>query len=175
MNNLFSINRAADLLEKDRATLVRALRHVPPEGYTKHSQPRWSMQTIRNALAVKPQARHATGRFRDRYNLPSTQLDRMRLEYEKGLALIGAEPSLEKRREMALKLAPLLEQYQTRYLDLGRSLCIADDDVLTARSDLIWSEMMDEVSAAAEWPRSDGFFEKMFEVMWPHAEDEEVG
>jgi len=32
MKNLFSINRAADLLEKDRATLVRALRHVPPDG-----------------------------------------------------------------------------------------------------------------------------------------------
>jgi len=59
MNNLFSINRAADLLERDRATLVRALRHLPPEGYTKHCQPRWSMQTIRNALAVKPQARRA--------------------------------------------------------------------------------------------------------------------
>ncbi|MGY3149619.1 hypothetical protein ACVWYQ_006618 [Bradyrhizobium sp. USDA 3397] len=46
MNNLFSINRAADLLERDRATLVRALRHLPPEGYTKHGHPRWSMQTI---------------------------------------------------------------------------------------------------------------------------------
>ena len=175
MNDLFSINRAADLLEKDRATLVRALRHVPPQGYTKHGQPRWSMQTIRNALAVKPQARLATGKFRDRYSLRSTKLDRMRLEYEKGLALIGAEPSLDKRREMALKLAPLLEQYQAAYLEIGRSLHIADDDALTARSDLIWSEMMDEVSAAAEWPRSDGFFVKMFEVMWPHADDEEVG
>ena len=175
MNNLFSINRAADLLEKDRATLVRALRHLPPEGYTKHGQPRWSMQTIRNALALKPQARRETGKFRDRYSLRSTKLDRMRLEYEKGLALIGAEPSLDKRREMALQLAPLLEQYQAAYLEIGRSLCIADDDVLTARSDLIWSEMMDEVSAAAKWPRSDGFFAKMFEVMWPHADVEEVG
>jgi len=32
MKNLFSINKAADLLERDRATLVRALRHVPPDG-----------------------------------------------------------------------------------------------------------------------------------------------
>ena len=100
----------------------------------------------------------------------------MRLEYEKGLALIGAEPSLDKRRETALKLAPLLEQYQAAYLEIGRSLHIADDDVLTARSDLIWSEMMDEVSAAAEWPRHNSdFFAEMFNVMWPHADDEEVG
>jgi hypothetical protein len=175
MNNLFSINRAADLLEKDRATLVRALRHVPPEGYTKHGQPRWRMPTIIDALAITPQARRETGKFRDRYSLRSKALDDMRRTFEKVVALIGAEPSLDNRREMALQLAPLLEQYQAAYLEIGRSLYIADDDVLTARSDLIWSEMMDEVSAAAEWPRSDGFFAKMFEVMWPHADDEEVG
>jgi hypothetical protein len=134
-------------LKRDRATLVRALRRVPADGYTKHGQPRWRMPTIINALAVKPQARRETGKFRDRYSLRSTKLDRMRLEYEKGLALIGAEPSLHKRL-MALQLAPLLEQYQTTYLEIGRSLHIADDDVLIARSDLIWSEMMDEVSAA---------------------------
>jgi hypothetical protein len=172
MNNLFSVNRAADLLERDRATLVRALRHVPPDGYER-GQPRWRMPTIIDALAVKPQAE--TGKFRDRYSLRSRVLDDMRRTFEEEVALIGAEPSLERRREMALQLAPLLEQYQAAYLEIGRSLYIADDDVLTARSDLIWSEMMDEVSAAAEWPRSDGFFAKMFEVMWPHADDEEVG
>lgn len=175
MNELFSINRAADVLERDRATLVRALRHVPPEGYTKHDQPRWRMPTIVDALAVKPEARRETGKFRDRYSLRSTKLDRMRLEYEKGLALIGAEPSLDKRREMAMQLAPLLEQYQAVYLEIARSLHIADDDALTARSDLIWSEMMDEISAAAEWRRDDGFFAKMYAVMWPRADDEEVG
>jgi hypothetical protein len=173
--NLFSINRAADLLEKDRATLVRALRHVPPEGYER-GQPRWSMQTIRNALAVKPHERHAIGKFRDRYSLRSTKLDRMRLEYEKGLALLGAEPSLDKRREMAVALAPLLHEYQTTYLDIGRSLRIADDDVLVARAELIWSEMMDEVSEAADWPRyGEGadFFITMIKAM-PHADDDEA-
>ena len=42
--------------------------------------------------------------------------------------------------------------------------------------ELIWSEMMDEVSEAAEWPRySDGadFFITMIEAM-PHADDDEA-
>jgi hypothetical protein len=39
---------------------------------------------------------------------------------------------------------------------------------------VIWSELMDEVSAAAEWPRDEGFLIKMFEVMCPHADDDEV-
>jgi len=158
MNNLFSINRTAGLLERDRATLVRALRHVPADGYAKHGQPRWRMETIRNALAIKPQARRETGKFRDRYSLRSTKLDSMRREYDKQIALIRAEQSLDNRREMALKLAPLLEQYQTTYLELGRSLCIVDDDVLSARAELIFQELMDEVAAAAEWPQHGGDF-----------------
>jgi hypothetical protein len=176
MKNLFSINGAADLLEKDRATLVRALRHVPPDGYERR-QPRWRMPTIIDALAVKPQARCETGKFRDRYSIGrSKALDGMRVMFEKQLALIGAEPSLDRRREMAVVLAPLLHEYQTTYLDIGRSLRIADDDVLVARAELIWSEMMDEVSEAAEWPRyGDGadFFIKMIEAM-PHADDDEA-
>jgi hypothetical protein len=89
---------------------------------------------------------------------------------------IGAEPSLDNRREMAVQLAPLLHEYQTTYLEIGRSLRIADDDVLVARAGLIWSEMMDEVSEAAEWPRyGDGadFFIRMIEAM-PHADDDEA-
>lgn len=176
MNNLFSINGAADLLEKDRATLVRALRHVPADGYTKHGQPRWRMPTIIDALAMKPQARRETGKYWDRYSIGrSKALDGLRVMFEKQIALISAEPSPVKRREMAVALAPLLAEYQSIYLNIGRSLRIADDDVLGARADLIWGEMMDEVSVAAEWPRSEGFFVKMFEVMWPHADDEEVG
>jgi hypothetical protein len=68
MKNLFSINRPADLLEKDRATLVRALRRVPADDYER-GQPRWRMPTIIDALAIKPQARRETGKYRDRYSI----------------------------------------------------------------------------------------------------------
>ena len=46
-------------------------------------------------------------------------------------------------------------------------------DVLCARAELIFQEMMDEVSAAAEWPRhgENDFWIRMCEVMWPD-EDE---
>ena len=68
----------------------------------------------------------------------------------------------------AIAIAPLLHEYQTTYLDIGRALRIVDDDVLVARAELIWSEMMDEVSEAAEWPRyGDGadFFITMIEAI----------
>jgi hypothetical protein len=41
MKTLFSINRAADLLERDRQTLVRALRHVKGASATLSTQDRW--------------------------------------------------------------------------------------------------------------------------------------
>src|ERR1700674_1043315 len=51
MKNLFSVNKAADLLERDRQTLVRALRHVKPDGYER-GHPRYTLKTILDALAV---------------------------------------------------------------------------------------------------------------------------
>src|SRR5438105_3322496 len=52
MKNLFSVNKAADLLERDRATLVRALRHVKGDSHER-GQPRYRMRTITDALAAQ--------------------------------------------------------------------------------------------------------------------------
>src|SRR5437763_17132646 len=120
--------------------------------------------------------RRETGKYRDQYDFDRpTALDGMRLEFEERIALIGAEKSFDKRRELALKLAPLLQQYQTTYLEIGRSHRVVDDDVLSARAELIWQEMMDEVSAAAEWPGNGGeFWIKMCEAMPSHADADEA-
>jgi hypothetical protein len=173
---LYSINGAADMLERDRQTLVRALRHLPPDAHNSRGQPRWRLSTIIAALAVKPAVRREAGKYRDlgRYGLSSPMLDGMRREYEKQVALIAAENSPAKRRELALNLAPLLARYQTVYVEAGKSLGVVDDDVLGVRADLIFGEMMDEISEAAEWTRDDGFFAKMYAVMWPDADDDEA-
>jgi hypothetical protein len=176
LKQLVSSYGASRLLGRDRQTIERAVRHLAPEAYQK-GQPRWELGRIVDALAMSPKQRRETGKFRDRYSIGrSKALDGMRLEFEKQVALVSAERSRAKRREMAVALAPLLHEYQTTYLDIGRSLRIADDDVLVARAELIWSEMMDEVSEAAEWPRyGDGadFFIRMIEAM-PHADDDEA-
>jgi len=174
MEELFSINKAAYVLGKDRATITRAVRFVPPDGY-QGSQPRWAMASITAALALTPQARRNASKSWDRYRIPSKALGELRFNFEKQVALISVEPSLDRRREMALALAPLLHEYQTTYLDIGRSLRIADDDVLGVRAELIWSEMMDEVSEAAAWPlHSDDFLLKMIQAMPSHPDDYEA-
>jgi hypothetical protein len=174
MEELFSINKTAYVLGRDQATITRALRFVPPDGY-QGSQPRWTMASITAALALTPQARRNASKSCDRYRIPSKALGELRFNFEKQIGLISTEESLDRRREMALALAPLLHEYQTTYLDIGRSLRIADDDLLGARADLIWSEMMNAVSEAAAWPlHSDDFFLKMIEAMPSHPDDYEA-
>lgn len=171
---LVSRYAAARLLGRDRQTVERAVRTLAPDAYQK-GQPRWRLERIAEILAMSPQQRREAGRAVDRYSIRSAKLDGMRAEYERQVEEITAEPSLDSRREMALALAPLLQAYQTTYLDLGRSLHLAADDVLSARAELIFQELMTEVSEAAQWPRhGENFFLRMLQAMAPDADDDEA-
>lgn len=60
MNNpsAFSVNGAADLLERDRRTIRRALAMVPPDA-KESGNPRWRLRTILDALdAHERRTRH---------------------------------------------------------------------------------------------------------------------
>jgi hypothetical protein len=50
---LFSINGAAEVLERDRRTVTRALRHTKPDA-KQNGQPRWRLRTILDALDELP-------------------------------------------------------------------------------------------------------------------------
>ena len=110
MKELFSINRAAGLLERDRATLTRALRSIKPDGFDR-GQPRWFLPTIVNALAVPPQQRRDSGKARDRFSLRNKELDELQVTIERQIELIASEPSPDRRRAMAIELAPQLAEH----------------------------------------------------------------
>ena len=174
-DELVSSYGASRLLQRDRQTIERAVRNLVPDAYTSGGKPRWKLSRIAAVLAVPAQQRREVGRSMDRYRVPSRVLDDLQRRFEEGVAAIEAEPSEAKKREMAVALAPLLAEYQQTYLDVGRSIRVADHDAIGARADLIWSEMMSEVSEAAQWPRDGSdFFQVMFNTMWPNAEDDEV-
>src|SRR5579871_1721145 len=166
-DQLVSSYRASRVLGRDRQTIERAVRHLVPDTYTGSGKPRWRLSRIATVLAIPPQQRRESGRMRDRYRIAHREVDGLLATFEAQVAAIGAETSPARKRELALALAPLLAGFQELYLATGRALHVAEDDVLGARADLIWGEMMDEVSEAAEWPRGEGFFVKMAEVMWP--------
>jgi phage terminase Nu1 subunit (DNA packaging protein) len=51
---LYSAYAASRALEKDRQTIIRALRDVPPDSEEKKGQPRWKLATIVKALESGP-------------------------------------------------------------------------------------------------------------------------
>lgn len=88
----FSINGAAELLERDRRTITKALRHVKPDTHV-NSNPRWRLPTIINAMEK------ANGQTsRDRNSELSQQIEADFEAFDAGFAKLEAEPDLERRR-----------------------------------------------------------------------------
>jgi hypothetical protein len=54
----FSVNALTELLERDRATITRALRHTPPDG-KERGQGRWKLTTALDALDQLPGSHNA--------------------------------------------------------------------------------------------------------------------
>lgn len=97
MKTLFSINKAADLLERDRATLVRALRGVEPDGAERGCQPRYTMKTITDALAGHEARKNGGSAAADR------ELEQKFAELDEQYSRVRNAPTLDERRVMARK------------------------------------------------------------------------
>ena len=170
---LASSYAASRLLGRDRQTIERDVQHLAPDEY-RIGRPHWRVDRIAAALAMTPQERVRSGRYRDQFSLGRNKaLDGLRLLVEKQIMLIAAEPSRDRRRQMAVELAPKLAEYHALFLGIGRSLGVAADNALGTQSDLVWSEWLDELSEAAQWPRDEGFGIAMIEAAWPDADEDE--
>lgn len=141
MKNLFSVNKAADLLERDRQTLVRALRRVKPDGYER-GHPRYTLKTITDALAVHHQG-GGEGVSRD--------LQLMFAELDQRYRAVQNAPTLAERRQQArVFFSFVVEVEGAMYADAKRrgenprvaQLRIAEHtrvNVLTLRDALDWN------------------------------------
>jgi hypothetical protein len=98
---LFSAFGAADLLERDRQTVRRALRHVPPDGYER-KQPRWRMKAIIDAVDAH------LGRKPTASTSAHSTLQVMFSEFDTGCTNLELLPDLKARRCEAHRLIALL-------------------------------------------------------------------
>jgi hypothetical protein len=149
MKNLFSVNKAADLLEKDRQTLVRALRHVKPDGYER-GHPRYTLKTITDALAVhqgggegvsrdlQPMFDELDQRYRAVQNAPTLAERRQqaRVFFSFVVEVEGAMYADAKRRGEDLRMA------QLRIAEHTRVNVLTLRDALDWNSDEAWAEFM---------------------------------
>ena len=97
---LFSAFGAADMLERDRQTVRRALRQVPPDGYER-KQPRWRLKAIIDAvdahLGHKPTATSAHSTLQALFD-----------EFDSGSKNLDVLPDLKARRREAHRLIAVL-------------------------------------------------------------------
>jgi hypothetical protein len=96
---LISAFGAADMLELDRQTVRRALRHVAPDGFERR-QPRWRMKTI-IAAVDRHLGHHSPAPAQ-------TMLDTLFEGFDTGCKNLGGLPDLEARRREARRLMAVL-------------------------------------------------------------------
>ncbi|MDI3565403.1 hypothetical protein [Bradyrhizobium sp. Arg816] len=98
---LISAFGAADLLEVDRQTVRRALRHVAADAYVKQ-QPRWRVKTVIEAVD-RHLGRNSVPRAADQ-----GRLDAAFNEFDEGCAALGSIADLKARRQEGRRLIGLL-------------------------------------------------------------------
>src|SRR3954451_5897568 len=118
MRTLFSVNKAADLLERDRATLVRALRRVTPDG-TERGQPRYRMRTITDALGAQ-EARNGGlsqvgDRLRSRLGEIADELELGHRELDAKREVIKGQPTLDAKQPHSRAAMQTLERLSRLY------------------------------------------------------------
>jgi hypothetical protein len=167
---LFSINGAAELLERDRRSVQKSLRHVPPDKMV-NKQPRWRLATILQALEGLPKAGRNKGsslgpvvnhNWLDHDNWRSTLISDALIEYNAAFAEMKAIKAIEQRRAFAIKkLAPLIDLHSKNFMawetdNPAHGKFWSDTDSVCARVSLLWTQEMEAVQAACEWTSDDG-------------------
>jgi hypothetical protein len=108
---LFSAFAAAELFERDRQTIVRALKNTPPDGMERN-QPRWKMSTIVDAMERHNRANEGNGGSNNHTNghgnsgnLPNPV---EYAQFDAAFAALETLPTVEARRKRAIALMPQL-------------------------------------------------------------------
>jgi hypothetical protein len=134
VKNLFSINKAADILERDRATLVRALRHVKPDGHER-GQARYRLRTITDALAAQEARNNGFShgepdRLRSRLGEIADELEQTHKELDAKRELIKAQPTLDAKQPHSRAAMRVLERLDRLYKEADQIMLKIDPNTL---------------------------------------------
>jgi hypothetical protein len=145
---MFSINAAAEVLERDRRTLQKSLRHTQPDGRERGAA-RYRLKTIIDALARMQPAPAAarTGQI-------DSQLAQLYAEFDARDAGMRRLKTLDARRKAAVAMAPLIAEMDT----LMRKVGIAngqDPELVHLRADRCFALCMRGFETCCRWSQSE--------------------
>jgi hypothetical protein len=167
---VYSINAAAETLERDRRTVKKALKNTKPDKLV-NRQPRWRLKTILNALSELPGSHNANVSLQpvvhhnwlDPANWRDSRIQTSITEFNAALAEMEAIPDMAKRRAFAVaKLAPLIDSHDR---DFGRwetdnpapGRFWNDKDSVSCRVTTLWDQERDAVQDACGWSGDEGY------------------
>lgn len=142
----FSLNAIAELLERDRATVVRALRDTPADG-TENRHPRWKMATACAALEQHNRSNICainTGGDID------PVLAAVFSSFDAAYDAMKNLPSLAARRKASIALRPQLAAMDRQLRAHGRAIG-AGDELANLRADELWRLTMCGFEAPCRW------------------------
>jgi hypothetical protein len=131
MKNLFSVNKAADLLERDRQTLVRALRRAKPDGHQR-GQARYTMRTITDALAAHEARNNGSANVAPRSRLGeiADELEHAHKALDTKRELIRTLPTLDEKQPHSRAAMKLVERLVALYDEANEIMLTIDPKTL---------------------------------------------
>jgi hypothetical protein len=141
---VFGVNALAELFERDRQTIVRALRGIPADA-TENQQPRWRMST-----AVAALERHTRIHDSGSNSGQAPELARIFARFDEAYDMMRALPSLDGRRKASIALAPLIAETDTMLRAHGRAIG-AGGELSDLRADKIRLLCMRGFETACDW------------------------
>src|ERR1700730_16509170 len=153
---VFSINAASEVLERDRRTITKALRHIPADKKERGGQKRWRLRTILDALDKLPGSNNSALRRKNqdppdddygwRERDPREVWRDPRIvasitEFEKLFVEMEAIEDMTKRRKFAVeKLGPLLKIHDTKFIAWSVGSGNGDEASVRCRVAELWLE-----------------------------------
>ena len=145
---MFSINAAAELLERDRRTIQKSLRHTPPDGKEGRAG-RWRLKTIIDALErmQPPRTPANNGSSDPRLETVYRQLDAAETEMKK-------LPTVAKRRLFAVNtLRPIISE-TLHALDVWGRVIGRDPEYTTLLGDRMFMLALRGWEKPCQWSQS---------------------
>ena len=124
---LFSAFAASELLSRDRQTIARAIRDVPPDG-KERGAPRWKMSTIFDAMERHNRANDGGVNVEGRNRLGdiADELENLHYELDAAIATIKSLPGLDAKQPHSRAAAQLIQRIDLLYSE-GNELLDKED------------------------------------------------
>ena len=153
-----SINALSAAFECDRATLVKALRNVPPDSDQVPGRPEWKFSTAMNALIAHRARNPRAARRRQHFNgggdagvdWKDPMLTQLFAQQDEAEAAMRRQPTLACRRKAAVAMVPLLGRVYAAICERGRINGL-DPDAVDYRADHLYLVGLRNFEKPCEW------------------------